>query len=174
MDDNPVRTFEESWNAVEVSGRVNLAALLGLPACDPVNEVTQLMAEWDAWAAYWGPEPATFKAGSERPFLQIYKIGDALNKQGFAWCGEGVDPAVNDRFAAALAGDPLLAEWVAGVQRGLAKQRLGPHGWVSISALDILGNESHRQLFFRKTKEPTEETPAAALPTDLNKRRPGM
>lgn len=174
LDPTPLRTFgEDSWDAIEVSGKLNVAALLGLPAEEPVAEVRQLLATWDRWAAYRGPAPTTPDAWGQQPFLQIYKASDHLNKRGFAWCGPTVAEGSDERFAADLAADPFLAQWMAGVQRGLALQRLGPHSWVTLTGAHLDGDEAHIQLMRRQyAREAADEAQSAGPPAATAPRRP--
>lgn len=134
LDPTPVRTFEgTTWNTILVTGRLNLAALLGLPTESPVEEVNQLMRWWQTWESYWGPAP-TMEAWLRRPRLQIYKVSDRLSVKGAAWSWGKEHPDRNARFAEDLASDPFRAQWLHDVQRGLAKLRLGPHSWVTVDA----------------------------------------
>jgi hypothetical protein len=154
LDVTPAKSYDgTAWQAVEVSGKLNVAALLGLPAREPVAEARHLMQAWDNWETYWGPAPTTAEAWKNRPTLQIYKVSD-MNPRGFAWCGESVTPDTDERFAAALANDPLLTEWKANVQRKLAAQRLGAHSWVSVRAMHVHGDEAYRKLWVQENAGP--------------------
>jgi hypothetical protein len=172
MNPDPLEVVENpAWHSVEVSGRVNAAALLGLPCQNPAAEVRQLVDRLHTWNTYWGAEPTTVEAWLNRPHLNIYLATDQLEPRGWAWAGEKVDPITNERFSAALAQDPFLAAWVAGLQRGLSYRDLPVHSWLPITANDFHGDALFHRLMLQAEAE--QATPTAMLASEApTPRRP--
>lgn len=142
-----------SGPSLEVSGRLNLAGLLGLPAREPVAEIPHLMQTLDRWAqARWG-EPATYDQTQTLPRLHLYKRSDSA-RINLQWVQSGLSPDAqaaldvsNALFREEVADDPLIREWIAGLQKGLAHLRMGPHSWATFEHRDWVGDRVARDLF---------------------------
>lgn len=156
LDPAPMRTIPE-WKAVVVTGQVCLAALLGLPAVDPVQEVRQLMATLITWNRYWG------EAGHQGPVahLNLYKGSE---RPSFAWVrpGDGDKSdlvALNASFARDVAADPLISGWLDTLQRGLANKRMGPHSWATFSGYELHGRAWSGWLYTNQADRVTRARP---------------
>lgn len=141
-----------SWQCLEVSGRLNLAGLLGLPAREPVAEILHLMQTLDRWAqTRWG-EPVTYNETQTLPRLHLYKRSD-MARVNLQWVQAGLSrdaqaglDANNALFREEVADDPLIREWVTGLQKGLAHLRMGPHSWATFEHRDWVGDRVARNL----------------------------